>query len=76
MSAVSGADIWRDVAVIGVVGVVGYVVVLKYRLNAADEERLSSPEAQVPPGKHQFWIELKDNLGRVGGGPFSFQVGQ
>lgn len=34
------------------------------------------PQAQVPPGKHQFWIELKDNEGRIGGGAFSFQVGQ
>ncbi len=34
------------------------------------------PQAQVPPGSHQFWIELKDSEGRVGGGPFSFQVGQ
>jgi hypothetical protein len=33
-------------------------------------------QAQVPPGKHQFWIELKDNEGRIGGGAFSFQVGQ
>jgi hypothetical protein len=33
------------------------------------------PQAQVPPGKHQFWIELKDNEGRIGGGEFSFQVG-
>jgi hypothetical protein len=34
------------------------------------------PQAQVPPGKHGFWIELKDNNGRIGGGEFSFQVGQ
>jgi hypothetical protein len=33
-------------------------------------------QAQVPPGKHQFWIELKDNQGRIGGGAFTFQVGQ
>jgi hypothetical protein len=33
-------------------------------------------QAQVPPGKHQFWSELKDNQGRIGGGSFSFQVGQ
>jgi hypothetical protein len=33
-------------------------------------------QVEVPPGKHQFWIELKDNEGRVGGAPFSFQVGQ
>jgi|HubBroStandDraft_5_1064220.scaffolds.fasta_scaffold94561_2 hypothetical protein len=33
-------------------------------------------QAQVPPGKHQFWIELKDTQGRVGGGPLTFQVGQ
>jgi hypothetical protein len=34
------------------------------------------PNAQVPPGNHQFWIMLKDNAGRIGGGEFSFQVGQ
>ncbi len=34
------------------------------------------PQAQVPPGKHQFWIELKDNNGRIGGGEFAFQVRQ
>jgi hypothetical protein len=37
---------------------------------------INIPQAQVPPGKHQFWIELKDNEGRIGGGAFSFQVGQ
>jgi hypothetical protein len=31
-------------------------------------------QADVPPGKHQFWIELKDNDGRIGGTEFSFQV--
>lgn len=31
-------------------------------------------QAEVPPGKHQFWIELKDNDGRVGGAEFSFQI--
>jgi hypothetical protein len=34
------------------------------------------PQANVPPGVHQFWIELKDKDGRIGGGEFSFQVGQ
>ncbi len=33
------------------------------------------PQAEVPAGTHQFWIELKDNAGRIGGGAFSFQVG-
>lgn len=32
------------------------------------------PKAEVPPGKHEFWIELKDKDGRMGGGAFSFQV--
>ena len=32
------------------------------------------PQADVPPGKHLFWLELKDEDGRVGGGQFSFQV--
>jgi hypothetical protein len=36
---------------------------------------INIPQVQVPPGKHQFWIELKDNEGRIGGGAFSFQVG-
>ena len=31
-------------------------------------------QAEVPPGKHQFWIELKDNDGRIGGTEFTFQV--
>jgi hypothetical protein len=31
-------------------------------------------QADVPPGLHQFWIELKDNDGRIGGTEFSFQV--
>jgi hypothetical protein len=31
-------------------------------------------QADVPPGKHQFWIELKDNDGRIGGAEFSLQV--
>jgi hypothetical protein len=30
--------------------------------------------ADVPPGKHQFWIELKDKNGRIGAAEFSFQV--
>jgi hypothetical protein len=32
--------------------------------------------AEVPPGKHEFWIALKDKTGRIGGGAFSFQVAQ
>lgn len=32
------------------------------------------PHAQVPPGLHQFWIELKDTDGRAGGLEFNFQV--
>lgn len=31
-------------------------------------------QADVPPGLHQFWIELKDNEGRTSGTEFSFQV--
>jgi hypothetical protein len=31
-------------------------------------------QAEVPPGTHQFWIELKDKSGRVGATEFSFQV--
>jgi hypothetical protein len=31
-------------------------------------------QADVPPGLHQFWIELKDNDGRASGTEFSFQV--
>jgi len=30
--------------------------------------------AEVPPGLHQFWVELKDKDGRVGGAEFEFQV--
>jgi len=32
------------------------------------------PQADVPPGRHLFWLELKDKDGRIGGGEFSFQV--
>jgi hypothetical protein len=31
-------------------------------------------QADVPPGKHQFWVELKDKDGRIGGAELSFQV--
>jgi hypothetical protein len=31
-------------------------------------------EAEVPPGLHQFWIEMKDTDGRVGGKEFEFRV--
>jgi hypothetical protein len=32
--------------------------------------------AEVPPGRHQFWIELKDTDGRSVGSEFDFQVVQ
>jgi hypothetical protein len=31
-------------------------------------------EADVPPGRHEFWVQLKDKDGRLGGGEVSFQV--
>jgi hypothetical protein len=31
-------------------------------------------QAEVPPGTHQFWIELKDKSGRIGAAQFRFQV--
>lgn len=31
-------------------------------------------QAEVPPGKHQFWIEVKDQTGRAGGAEIDFQV--
>jgi hypothetical protein len=34
------------------------------------------PEAEVPPGTHEFRIELKDKDGRIGGMDFRFQVGK
>lgn len=34
------------------------------------------PAAEVPPGVHEFRIELKDKDGRLGGTEFSFQVGR
>jgi len=37
---------------------------------------INVPDAQVPPGVHEFRIEAKDNEGRLGIMNFSFQVGQ
>jgi hypothetical protein len=31
-------------------------------------------QAEVPPGKHQFWVEVKDQTGHVGGAEIDFQV--
>jgi hypothetical protein len=31
-------------------------------------------QAELPPGKHQFWVELKDKDGRIGGAEIDFQV--
>jgi hypothetical protein len=31
-------------------------------------------QADVPPGKHEFWVQVKDKDGRLGGGEVSFQV--
>lgn len=31
-------------------------------------------QAEVPAGKHHFWVELKDKSGRIGGAEFDFQV--
>jgi hypothetical protein len=39
-------------------------------------EEIEVPEAEVPPGLHEFRIELKDKDGRLGGTDFSFQVGK
>ena len=33
-------------------------------------------KVEVPPGRHDFWVELKDKEGRIGGAAFSFQVAQ
>jgi hypothetical protein len=32
------------------------------------------PQAEAPPGLHQFWIVLKDNAGRSNGRELDFQV--
>jgi hypothetical protein len=32
--------------------------------------------AELPPGTHQFWVELRDNEGRIGGTEIEFQVAQ
>jgi hypothetical protein len=37
---------------------------------------ISVPDAEVPPGTHEFRIRLKDNVGHEGGTDFSFQVGK
>jgi hypothetical protein len=31
-------------------------------------------QVEVPPGKHEFWVQLKDKDGRLGSGEVSFQV--
>lgn len=31
-------------------------------------------QADVPPGKHEFWVQVKDKDGRLGGSEVSFQV--
>ena len=31
-------------------------------------------QAEVPPGLHQFWVEMKDTDGRIGAREFDFQV--
>ena len=31
-------------------------------------------QAEVPPGHHRFWIEIKDNDGRIGGVELAFDV--
>ena len=31
-------------------------------------------QAEVPPGLHQLWIELKDDHGHVGGAELTFQI--
>jgi hypothetical protein len=33
-------------------------------------------QVEVPPGRHQFWVELKDKDGRLGGAELDFQVAQ
>jgi hypothetical protein len=33
-------------------------------------------QAEVPPGTHRFWVEVKDNEGRIGGTEVEFQVAQ
>ena len=37
-------------------------------------EGIAIDKVDVPPGAHQFWIEVKDKSGRVGAALFSFQV--
>jgi hypothetical protein len=31
-------------------------------------------QADVPPGRHEFWVQVRDKDGRLGGGELSFQV--
>lgn len=35
---------------------------------------IAIPQAEVPPGSHQFWIEVKDSDGRSSGREVDFQV--
>jgi hypothetical protein len=32
------------------------------------------PQAQIPAGRHEFWVEVKDREGRVGRAIFSFEI--
>jgi hypothetical protein len=38
------------------------------------ENGIDIPQADVPPGLHQFWVQLKDSDGRMNGHEFEFQV--
>lgn len=40
------------------------------------EDGIDVPDAEVPPGLHNFRIQLKDKNGRVGAADFGFQVGR
>jgi hypothetical protein len=37
-------------------------------------EGIEIDKVDVPPGAHQFWIEVKDKSGHIGAAEFSFQV--
>ena len=50
------------------------VNITKRILPYISETGIDLPDAEVPPGVHEFRIQVRDNDGHVGGADFGFQV--